>query len=101
VEPSGITFDVAPGETIMAAALRHGYRWPTTCDGLANCGICYIELLSGAEHLGPICEQERYLVENLPAGRFAAGPLRLACQATCAGDVVARKKGVKPREGAA
>lgn len=95
VEPSGITFDIASGEPIMAAALRHGYRWPTTCEGLASCGICYIELLEGAEHLGPVSADERYVLDDLPARRFAKGLLRLACQATSSGDVVVRKKGVK------
>lgn len=99
VEPSGITFGIADGEPVMAAALRHGHRWPTTCEGLASCGICYVELLEGAEHLGPVSDEERHVLDDLPARRFTKGLLRLACQATCSGDLVVRKKGVTLVEG--
>ena len=33
VEPSGIEINANPDETIMEAAIRAGYKWPTVCGG--------------------------------------------------------------------
>ena len=38
VEPAGVDIPVDDGETLMAAAVRAGYRWPTVCGGQAQCG---------------------------------------------------------------
>ncbi len=43
VEPLGVSIEVARGETLMAAAERQGYRWPTVCHGQALCTVCFIE----------------------------------------------------------
>ena len=47
VRPSGSTFEAEPGETIMAAALRNGYWWPTTCNGRAECAVCAVVVDEG------------------------------------------------------
>jgi uncharacterized 2Fe-2S/4Fe-4S cluster protein (DUF4445 family) len=44
---------------------------PTTCRRSGRCRECVVEITSGAEHLGPCTESERFLRE----------PYRLACQA--------------------
>jgi|HubBroStandDraft_6_1064221.scaffolds.fasta_scaffold92359_2 2Fe-2S ferredoxin len=36
VEPLGVDIDVRPGESIMAAAQRSGYYWPTHCQAMAG-----------------------------------------------------------------
>jgi hypothetical protein len=38
VEPLGVDIDVRPGESIMAAAQRGGYYWPTQCHCQAHDG---------------------------------------------------------------
>lgn len=45
-QPAGHRFEVDPGETVLAAALRQGVRLPYACrNGL--CGSCSAELISG------------------------------------------------------
>lgn len=81
----------------MAAAQRHGYRWPSVCGGIAECTTCYVEVRSGEEHLSPMQANEAEMLRlnrsedgaTLPAG------LRLACQALVLGDVVVAKRGVR------
>ena len=97
VEPSGAEIDVDTDETIMAAARRHGYRWPTICNGKAECTTCYVKVVAGQANLGPIGPVEErgmdLLLRSFPG---SAGSIRLACQATLTGDVVVRKPGVRP-----
>lgn len=97
VEPAGVSFDTEDGETIMAAAIRNGYSWPTICGGSGTCKTCVFQTLDGADNLAPA---KRYEQEGLDA---IAGTLpdggknwRLACQARATGDVTLRKVGVRP-----
>ena len=100
VEPSGIEFDVRKGETIMGAATRSGFRWPTVCGGQADCGVCVLEIVDSPVPLPPpsVIERERLVV--LPETR--RGPelnYRLACQLrpnAAAEVLVIRKRGVAP-----
>ena len=71
VEPIGIDLELQPGETIIEAAWRYGYSWPTVCYGQAECTLCHVEVLSGDEHLTPVDDEEREVLEQrLPgAGR--------------------------------
>ena len=48
VEPIGVTFELRPGETLMAAAQRRGYWWPTICKGNAQCNRCAVRVVDGA-----------------------------------------------------
>ncbi|NNH68554.1 (2Fe-2S)-binding protein [Nocardia uniformis] len=94
VRPSGIQFTATPGQTIMAAALAAGYRWPTICGGLGDCLVCHVDVLEHAERLSTAAESETRVVRDLrPHG---SGPVRLACQAGVHGDVVVLKRGVRP-----
>ena len=56
LEPSGHTFTVEPGETVLEAALRHGVGLPYGCRNGA-CGSCKGTLKSGEIEYGP--HQER------------------------------------------
>ena len=98
VEPIGIDLELQPGETIIEAAWRHGYRWPTACYGQAECTLCHVEVLSGEEHLTPVDDEERDALEQrLPgAGRRDLTRIRLACRAQATGDVTVHKRGVRP-----
>jgi 2Fe-2S ferredoxin len=97
VEPGDAKFDVRPQETVIEAAWRAGYQWPTTCWGQAECGVCAMEVLEGAELLGPIGEAEATRLRALPR---RVGSRRLACQTRLAGSgsVTVRKPGVRRRE---
>ena len=95
VEPSGVAFDVAEGETVIQAAWRAGLYWPTVCNGQGSCRSCVLSVVTG-----PLSSVEPWEQEGLdavtPTLPGHAGPYRLACQARPAGDVVVRKVGVRP-----
>jgi ferredoxin, 2Fe-2S len=97
VEPAGIDMEVGEGESVMAAAQRCGYRWPTVCGGEGACRVCYLVVLEGADSFSPVTLVEREAVEELARAlhRDARG-LRLACQAKPTGAAVVYKPGVRP-----
>jgi p-cymene methyl-monooxygenase electron transfer component len=73
VNPSGITFVVAPGETILEQALKTGAPYPHDCT-VGTCGACRTKLISGkVDAISPFS----YTLsrEELDAGYI------LACQA--------------------
>ncbi|MCU1459654.1 MAG: (2Fe-2S)-binding protein [Actinomycetia bacterium] len=99
VEPSGVEIEVREGETLMAAATRAGYRWPTVCGGLAECGTCAVQIVG--EPSAALAEPSA-----LEADRLATLPdrklhpdaeFRLACQMRPGPgtDLVVRKRGVR------
>ena len=95
VEPSGITLDVHDGETVMAAAHRAGYRWPTICGGLADCGACALEVVETTSPLPtPTTVEGMRLDVLVERRRHPERTWRLACQLVPTGDVVVRKTGV-------
>ena len=94
VEPGGHVLSATDGETLMRAAERAGYRWPTLCHGGGSCSICFVEVLSGDGLSAPTpAEIEALRFANVAAR--CAGPARLACQAQVRGAVVVRKRGVR------
>ena len=78
IEPSGHSFGVARGETILDAALRHNIGLPYGCRN-GRCGSCMATLLEG---------DVGYPDEELPALEGAAANACLACQAMPASDLV-------------
>lgn len=100
VEPSGVQFQGASGESVLEAAERSGYFWPVGCSRNGECTNCAFEVISG---LGRLTSMGRYERANL---RRQRGPtstqdprLRLACQARLSvGDVVVYKRGVRLSE---
>lgn len=95
VEPGGIEFEAQEGETVMDAALRAGYYWPTTCGGECRCTTCAMVITDGSENVDPMGRSER---RALTEGRneAAATRYRLACQVRVHGDVIVEKSGVRP-----
>ncbi len=90
-------FEVKPGETVIQAAWRSGYRWPTTCWGQADCGACAMEVIEGDERLSAPEPIEQARLRTLP--RRPGPPRRLACQTRLVrtGTITVRKPGVKPQ----
>ena len=85
VEHTGL---VADGTCLLDAALRHGVKLPTECEGRGECDTCAVVVEEGAALLSDVTEAER---TRLGVERLAAGE-RLACQARAvsAGDLVLR-----------
>jgi 2Fe-2S ferredoxin len=96
VEPSGVVIHVEEGESLMAAAQRAGYRWPTICHGKAECTVCFVVV----EDPNAFSDPERVELAGLEmfAGRalYEGKVLRLACQARPRRDTTVTKRGVKP-----
>jgi len=96
VEPLGAELGVLDGETLMHAAERLGYRWPTMCHGQAICTLCYIDVGDDPGAFEPPRARE---LEGLKlfAGRtrYEDRRLRLACQARPIAPAVITKLGVR------
>lgn len=97
IEPSGIEVFATDGESVMAAARRHGLDWPTVCGGHGSCRTCYLVVVEGADHFLPAGAAEAEAITEITRsfGRRAE-PIRLACQANISGNVVVSKYGVRP-----
>lgn len=94
VVPAGIDLETEPGESLLAAAQRAGYRWPTVCGGRGTCRTCYVVVVSGTDHCAPVSNWE---AEGIAAiGSTVNGEVRLACQLLVEGGrAVVTKRGVK------
>lgn len=88
-----MVIDVRPGEPVLAAARRQGYRWPSVCGGEAMCGTCFVRVTGGAEHTSEMRDAERTRLRFVGKGNDAAA--RLACQMRVTGPVSAFKRGVR------
>lgn len=98
VEPSDVTIEVGRGETLMAAAERQGYRWPTLCHGQAVCTACAITLQENSEAFEPPKDLELKALEVFIGRSFYEGKtVRLACQARPVADTEVHKRGVRLR----
>ena len=97
VEPSGVSFDILGDETIIEAAWRNHYTWPTICNGQGSCKTCVCMVIDGADQLESIESYEAQgLAEIATTLPKRDGIWRLACQAKVHGDVRLRKVGVRP-----
>jgi ferredoxin, 2Fe-2S len=97
VEPLGAVLDVLDGETLIEAAWRQGYYWPTICQGNARCTQCSIEVMEGLENLGQPDRDERVTMQlrlALQLNRLQ-DRLRLACRVRPTGNAVVKKAGVR------
>ncbi len=94
VQPKGIVLDVARGQSVYEAAVEQSVRWPTTCEGMGTCHMCFMSVIEGAEHLNSV---EPFEAEGLEAvlDPVNEGTLRLACQARPVGDLEVVKRGVR------
>ncbi len=79
VEPFGWSFEVAPGQTILQAALARGLPWPSRCR-VGSCTTCRCRLVDG---------EVRELTDTgyvLSKEQLAARTI-LACQSQPRGDL--------------
>ena len=100
VQPSDISFSTDVGETIMAAALRHGLRWPTVCHGNAECAACTFSVGEDATNLSNIESDEEAGLAGFvrPPGADDTRTYRLACRArVISGTVTIVKRGARSR----
>ncbi len=80
LRPSGHVFHAAPGETVLEAALREGYRLPYGCRN-GSCGSCKGKVASGMVDHGKSQDSA------LPAAERSAG-MALFCQALPLSDLI-------------
>jgi ferredoxin len=74
VLPLDAELTVQPGESMMSAAQRQGYFWPTRCRGQALCTACLFEVVSGDESFDEIEPLEREALESLSGERPERDP---------------------------
>lgn len=98
VEPAGVELAVQSGETIIEAAWRLGYYWPSVCFGQAQCTACHVVVAEGSENLSQVGDEEAQVIRTkLRTAALRHGDnLRLACRAEVHGRVVLTKRGVRP-----
>lgn len=96
VRPLEVDIEVEPGETLIEAAWREGYFWPTVCYGQAECTACHVVVLAGAEHVSDIGPDEEKALELLrSSGLRNLDGRRLACRLEVHGPVTVEKRGVR------
>jgi 2Fe-2S ferredoxin len=97
VQPAGHVIEVQAGESLMQAAWREGYHWPTLCFGVGQCTACKCEIVEGLDVVSPHTEPETEMTRDLSRRRRRIDPrrVRLACQVKVRGDVVVKKPGVR------
>ncbi len=95
VDPRGHELLAEPGETVMAAAVRSGLRWPTVCGGQAECGVCVLEVVDAPGGLVPPDADEAGRLADLPEQRRHPDRVhRLACRVVAVDGLVVQKRGV-------
>jgi ferredoxin len=82
-QPSGVSIDVPDGMNIREASLQAGLQIPSTCGGVASCGLCKVKITAGTEHISPMTTEEIGKLGNV----FFITKERLACQTVVHGDV--------------
>lgn len=85
VLPSGKTYDVAAGTTIMKALLAAGETIAHKCEGEARCGSCHIFVQEGRKTVSRIQKLENEKLDTLVG---VGSKSRLACQAVLGEEAV-------------
>lgn len=82
VMPSGQSFDVAEGTSLLAALLGANIEIPHKCEGNAKCGSCHIFVHEGRKGLSKIAREENERLDSIVG---VGSKSRLACQAKVLG----------------
>jgi len=101
VQPLDVDIEVQPGETLIEAAWREGYDWPTVCYGQAECTACHVVVVEGAENVSDVGPDEAKALELLrSSGLRNLDARRLACRLQVHGPAIVEKRGVRRPEDA-
>ena len=56
--PDGLTFDAAPGNTLVDELLMNGIEIEHACDRVCACATCHVHLRQCAEDVNPVDDDE-------------------------------------------
>lgn len=84
--PSGKSFDVKAGESVLDVALTNDVPIQHACGGFCACTTCHVVVKSGMENLSSMEDEEQDRLEVAATGLTPSS--RLGCQAKIHGDVV-------------
>lgn len=82
-EPSGREAVVVHESNLMDAIHQTGLGLGQSCDGVALCGFCRVQVLDGLDNLSPMGREEETILASMHAGDDE----RLACCALVRGPV--------------
>jgi ferredoxin len=82
-EPSGREVKVVHETILLDAVLQTGLGLGQSCDGIALCGFCRVQVVEGLDNLSPMGDEERKILASQHAGENE----RLACCARISGPV--------------
>jgi len=82
-EPSRREVRVVHETNLVDAVLQAGLGLGQSCDGIALCGFCRVQVLDGLENLSPMAEEERKIL----VAQHAGDNERLACCSRVSGPV--------------
>lgn len=74
--PANVEADCASNENLFQAAKRVGVKVPTACNGVGNCGLCRITIVSGENCLNKQTKAEINHLGNV----YHINKKRLSCQ---------------------
>jgi 2Fe-2S ferredoxin len=98
VEPGHLSLSLQTEESLLDGALRIGWRWPTICQGNAECLVCWVEVVEGMENAVPAEPSEIAALELLAKRQSPLSRLpvctRLACQLRFTGNATVKRAGL-------
>jgi CDP-4-dehydro-6-deoxyglucose reductase len=83
VTVDGVAVALRPGETVLDAITRAGFRWPWVCRR-GRCAACKVELVSGLVAYTAMSPRRLFTDEERAAG------ICLSCTAVPVGDIAIR-----------
>ncbi len=76
--PAGITYEAAPGTTLLAAIKAAGAAIMSKCGGKGECEACHLYVQEGRKSLSKIQKEENAKLDAIVG---VSSKSRLACQA--------------------
>lgn len=83
--PDNQEFEVAPGKTILEAAIENGVHLEHACGGNCACTTCHVLIRKGMENLSKMQDDE---ADRMDTATGITLHSRLGCQSKIQGDVV-------------
>jgi len=87
IKIAGKELEVAPGITILDAALDNGIELDHNCGGNCACSTCHVIVEEGFENLSEMSEEEEDMLDTATGLTLES---RLACQSQVKGDITVR-----------